>query len=286
MRTVEVTLTTVLLCAAAGIVTAQRATPASPKLTFDAVSIRRNMTNDIGANIIDRANGFTMLNVPVSALVARAYSPTIPLDMVGLPRWATSDRYDITATSSLANPSAGQRTEMLRSLLADRFKLTAHTERRPEPAYDLVLARADGRLGPGIKPSTVDCEKNLAASAAKPAGAPDVRAAAGAVAARATCTMAGDGDTVEGDTTIPALADMLVPVAGRSVVDKTGLKGTYHVTLTYAGGSSIPRPVTPSSPLPPLIFDAVQEQLGMKLQSSTTTRETLVIDHLEKPSEN
>jgi uncharacterized protein (TIGR03435 family) len=285
MRTVEVALTTMLLCAAAAAVTAQRATPPAPRQTFDAVSIRRNMTNDIGANIIDRANGFTMLNVPVSALVARAYSPTIPLDMVGLPRWATNDRYDITVTSSLPNPTAEQRREMLRSLLADRFKLTVHVERRPEPAYDLVLARADGRLGPGIKPSTVDCEGSTA-NAPTPAGAPDVRAAAGAVAIRAACTMAGDGDKIEGDTTMQALADMFVPAAGRAVVDKTGLKGTYHVTLTYAGASRVPRAGAPSSPAPPLIFDAVQEQLGMKLQASTTSRETLVIDRLEKPGEN
>jgi uncharacterized protein (TIGR03435 family) len=286
MRTIVLTMT--LLCAGAGMVTAQRQAPAAARHTFDAVSIRRNLTNDVGSNIMDRANGFTMLNVPVSALVARAYSPTVPLDMVGLPRWATSDRYDITASSSLAAPTQEQRTEMLRNLLADRFKLTVHVEQKPTPAYDLVLVRADRKLGPNIQVSTIDCESPVAPTKVAPATSdPRLSAQVPTVTARvARCMMAGDGDKIEGDTTLPALADMFVPVAGRPVVDKTGLKGSYHVVMTYAGASRVRRADAASATPAPLIFDAVQEQLGMKLQSSTTMRETLVIDRLERPPDN
>ena len=118
MRTVDLPLTAMLLLAAtAGVVTEQRstapATATAPRLAFTVVSVRRNMTNDVGSNIMDRADGgFTMLNVPVSALIARAYSPAVPLDMVGLPRWATTDRYDVSTTSSIANPTADQRRDM------------------------------------------------------------------------------------------------------------------------------------------------------------------------------
>jgi uncharacterized protein (TIGR03435 family) len=99
--------------------------------------------------------------------------------------------------------------------------------------------------------------------------------------------MAGDGDRIEGDTTLSMLADVFAPAAGRAVVDKTGLKGSYHVVITYAGASRVRRAgaATPATP-PPTIFDAVQEQLGMRLQPSTMLRDTLVVDRIEKPSEN
>jgi uncharacterized protein (TIGR03435 family) len=289
MRSVAVTCVAILLASMAGGLTAQRATPATRRV-FDTATIRRNMTGDVASNIIDRADGFTMLNVPVSALVARAYSPAVPLEMVGLPRWATSDRYDVTATTTVANPTAEIRNEMLRTLLADRFKLTAHVEQREQPAYDLVLSRTDRRTGPGIQPSTVDCSTTTAARAKPSTSGTDTKSAgslAAAASRSARCSMAGDGDRIEGDTTIPALAELFGPAAGRPVVDKTGLKGTYHVVITYAGASRIRRAGTPAPATPPpTLFDAVQDQLGMKLQPSTMLRDTLVIDRLEKPAEN
>jgi len=276
MRTVDLPLTAMLLLAAtAGVVTEQRstapATTTAPRQAFTVVSVRRNMTNDVGSNIMDRADGgFTMLNVPVSALIARAYPPAVPLDMVGLPRWATTDRYDVSTTSSIASPTADQRRDMLRTLLADRFKLVAHTDRREQPAYDLVLARTDRRLGPGLTAATVDCEEKTA------------------VTAPSRCRLVEGSNRVEGDTTIAWLASFLRTAAGRPVVDKTGLKGSYHVTIAYDRAAPPPGSgaAPPSFSAVPSIFTAVQEQLGMKLESSRAFEELLVIDRLERPSEN
>ena len=276
MRTVDLPLTAMLLLAAtAGVVTEQRstapATATAPRLAFTVVSVRRNMTNDVGSNIMDRADGgFTMLNVPVSALIARAYSPAVPLDMVGLPRWATTDRYDVSTTSSIANPTADQRRDMLRTLLADRFKLVAHTDRREQAAYDLVMARADRRLGPGITSAPVDCEEKAATTAPS------------------RCRLVEGSNKVEGDTTMVRLASFLRTVAGRPVVDKTGLKGSYHVTITYDRAAPPPGSgaAPPAFSAVPSIFTAVQEQLGMKLEPSRAFEELLVIDRLERPSEN
>ena len=274
MRTVDLPLTALLLIAATvGVVTEQRSTaPATAsRQAFTVVSVRRNMTNDVGSNIMDRADGgFTMLNVPVSALISRAYPPAVPLDMVGLPRWATTDRYDVSTTSSIASPTAEQRRDMLRTLLADRFKLVAHTDRREQPAYDLVLARTDRRLGPGLTAATVDCEEKTA------------------VTAPSRCRLVEGSNRVEGDTTIAWLASFLRTVAGRPVVDKTGLKGSYHVTMTYDRGAPPPASgaAPPSFSAVPSIFTAVQEQLGMKLEPSRAFEELLVIDRLERPSEN
>src|SRR5215831_7456109 len=106
--------------------------------TYDVVSIKRNTTAQLSSNVAERPDGgFTMLNVPVSQLIARAYPPWVPIDMIGLPDWATRDRYDFRTTSPISRPTPDERTAMLRALLADRFKLVAHVENREQPGYDL-----------------------------------------------------------------------------------------------------------------------------------------------------
>jgi uncharacterized protein (TIGR03435 family) len=99
--------------------------------------------------------------------------------MVGLPVWTRTELYDVKATSSLPRATADDQVTMLRAMLADRFKLALRTDLREQSVYDLVLARADGRLGPGMKPLDVDCgpivaERTLAADAARAAGTPTV----------------------------------------------------------------------------------------------------------------
>src|SRR6185295_5908261 len=107
--------------------------------------------------------GLTMKNFPVGSYIARAYPPTIPAEIVGLPAWAMSERYDVIATSSLSRATAEDRIAMLRGMLADRFKLVVHFEKREQPAYDLVLARRDGKLGPGLTRVDADCDAKIAA---------------------------------------------------------------------------------------------------------------------------
>ena len=182
---------------------------------------------------------------------------------------------------------------MLRAMLADRFKLVAHMEKREQPAYDLVVARSDGRLGPNIKPSEVDCAAQAAADraaadAARATGTPPPRPQCSAFGGPAPpCAFRMMGDRLDGGSTMEMLTRLLRPAAGRVIVDKTGLTGYYQVTLTYDRAAGLRGPdAAPAADAAPSVFTAVQEQLGLKLEPSRTSRETLVIDRLERPTEN
>ena len=281
----------------AGIAAQAPSQPESP--TFDVVSVKRHVT-PAGAGPLEQFNstvrqrpdgGLTMLNAPAGTFVARAYS-VAPVDMVGLPGWAMSERYDLEATASLVNPTAEQRAAMLRAVLVDRFKLVAHLENREQPVYDLVKARSEGRLGPAIKPSEADCVAKAAADRAaleatgKPASPPP--GVFDRNAPPPPCSMRMDGDRMEGDATMESFARLLRPAAGRLVVDKTGLAGSYRLTLNFdrMAGLRGPQTDTPTPSAAPSVFTAVQEQLGLKLDSSRAMLETLVIDRFERPSEN
>lgn len=284
-----------LLLVAASEVLSQTPTPAAaagPR--FDVVSIKPNTSAALGSNgsTPQRPDGgFNMLNVPAGYFVGQAYD-TAPIDMVGLPGWAMSERWDVSATSTLARATPEERKAMLRAMLADRFKLVVRIEPREQPVYDLVLARSDGRLGPGITRSETDCEARFAAQRAETEAA----LAGGTVPQRpaldfnapVTCSMRITGDRMDGENTIPNIARLFRAAAGRWVVDKTGLTGTYRVSLTYDRMMSLrgPDAAPPTPGAAPSIFTAVQEQLGMKLESSKAMRDTVVIERLERPTAN
>jgi len=284
---------------------------ASPLLaqTFDVVSVKLHSPEPgiagLSGNQSQRPDGsITITNMPAATLIARAYD-IAPVDMVGLPGWAMSDRYDLNATASLRGVvTAAQRAAMMKSMLADRFKLVAHVQPREQSTYDLVLARKGGALGSGITRSDTDCEKVIAdrtaAQSATPQPGqpprPDLKAAPPACSFRSldgrTRNAFGDGggaqgDLLEGEGTMAMLANLLRLSAGRIVVDKTGLAGSYRVRMTYdqmsaRRGPDVPVPENAG----PSVFVALPDQLGLKLESSRTPVDTLVIDRLEKPSEN
>jgi len=279
-------LTALLLAAASAALVAQ------DKPEFDVVSIKKN-TQPITvptARPVQRPDGrFSMQRVPIATLISRAYPPAVPIDMVGLPEWSIREYYDVNATSRLPSATTDQQQAMLRAMLADRCKLVAHFEKREQPVYDLVLARSDGKLGPNLQPSDVDCEAKAAAAraaaeAARAAGTipppppiPDFNGPAPVCSFRMT-------NGTEGSGTIESFARLLRTAAGRLVIDKTGLKGSYSISLPInimsMRGLQTPDDSAPS------IFTALQEQLGLKLESSHAMRETLVIDHIERPTEN
>ena len=159
---------------------------------------------------------------------------------------------------------------MTRALLKDRFKLVAHTDVRQEQIYAMVLARPDGKLGPGIKPSTRECQT--------PPGTPSPCGMNSSVNdARGKLT--GNGQSLE--NLVNALGSFGL---SRMVLDKTGLKGTFDFELQWtpdnlrsAGGNA---QATDS----PSIFAALQEQLGLKLESQRGPVEFLVIDSIERPT--
>lgn len=230
-----------------------------------------------------------MSRVSVALLIALAYQPMPTGDMVGLPEWATHEYFDIAATASLPRPTMEDRLTMVRAMLVDRFRLQVHRERREVPSFDLVLARNDGKLGPGLVKSENDCEAFMAArrkeaEAAALSGAPPVSQQFDP-GSPPPCLFAPMPNGVKGEVTMGNLASILRTCAGRVVVDRTGLSGFYRVSLTFA---FVPIPGVPPPPSDdqPSVFTAVREQLGLRLEPSRTERDVLVIDRLERPTEN
>jgi uncharacterized protein (TIGR03435 family) len=243
--------------------------------------------------VTDRPDGgIRALNRPLYTLIARAYPPMIPAEIAGVPEWAKTERYDVIATASLAHPTPDDRAAMLRAMLADRFKLAVHVEKREQDGFDLVLARKDGRLGSGLTQSNTDCSQPP--DPETPRSRPDLSAPPPPCTVRtvgAVLRKHGSefGDLLEGDAPIGRLADALrlMALRGRPVVDKTGLTGSYRVSLDFNLMATLrPPSVTPPPDEAPSVFAAIQEQLGLKLQPSRIVRDTLVIDHIERPTPN
>ena len=271
-------------------------TPPGP--TFEVVSIRPHTTDPNSGSWQQRPDGgYVMVNGSIRRLIATAYPTSSPTGIVGLPSWAESERYDVTATATLsAPPTPDERREMMRAMLADRFQLRVHYESREEPAFALVLARGDGRLGPEMKPAETDCEAQVAAErerveAARAAGVPPAPPRFTPPAPDAPpvpCTLRMIGEVMDGDVTLETLARMLRPSAGRPIVDQTGLTGYYHIVLRYDQLASIRGPATAASEPGDAvsIFTALPEQLGLKLEPTRATLDVVVIDSIERPSAN
>jgi uncharacterized protein (TIGR03435 family) len=282
--------------------------------TFDVVSIKRHIQEPGPLGFTSTQNqrpdgGLTMTNIRIAMLIYRAYPDASSVEAVGLPGWTTSEAYDVSATSTLTQATPDDRVAMLRAMLADRFKLVAHVEPRDHQVFDLVLAREDGKLGAGLTKVDVNCAAVYAERAAELArrggtpapspGLPDFKAPPPSCLLRTVASVMRDklgdgqgraGDLMEGDTTIENLAMALRVSAGRIVVDKTGLLGTYRVRMNFEsrparlGTATVPDAADVIAI--PSVFSAVREQLGLKLEPSKTLRDTLIIDRLERPTEN
>lgn len=217
---------------------------------------------------------FTATNVTPAMIIRNAFDLQ-ESQLVGLPDWGHSDRYDVVAKAeqefpiTSAKPSLSQL--MVQSLLEERFKLRSHRESRELPAYALVVARADGQLGPQLKASTIDC---AALAAARRAGTapPQVPGA------RPPCGMRfSGGKLVGGSVTMLDLSATLAGSAGRQVVDRTGLKGGFDLDFSFS-------PTSSADSSAPSLFTALQEQLGLKLEPQRLPTDVLVIDSLERPT--
>jgi uncharacterized protein (TIGR03435 family) len=223
--------------------------------------------------------------------------------IVGAPDWIKSDRFDIVAKAATEIapagpfPTAGGATPpvflMLRSLLAERFSLAVRRETREMPVYALVVARADRKLGPQMKPADTDCAAVMAAARqARRGGGPPPPPAAGE--AMKCGMMIGPGRIMGGAVGLPQLAQMLSGRLGRVILDRTELSGNFDVTLEFmpdqmpqfAGGgpppgAPAPPPIDPNAPS---LMTALQEQLGLKLESTRGPVEVLVVDRVEQPT--
>ena len=195
----------------------------------------------------------------------------------GGPKWVDSDRFDVDATvdgslsvAALYLPdgkgSAGLAYLMLRTLLADRFKLVVHTETQQLPIYALTVVRRDGTLGAQLHKSNVDCDAVLAEMART--GRPVPPAAPGQMPPCSTQTR--PGHIAANAIPMSQLAEILSGFAERETHDQTNLRGNFDVTLDWSDDLSI--------------FTAIQEQLGLRLEPSRGPVDVLVIDHVEKPT--
>src|SRR5688500_9077670 len=119
-------------------------------LTFDVTSVKPNTTGEQGGSSSVRPGRYVGINVTLRRVMGLAYRPV--QEFAGGPDWINTERFDIEGRSD-GTPSQPQMLEMLRSLLADRFKLVVHKEVRPMPAFALVLARADRRTGARLRPT-------------------------------------------------------------------------------------------------------------------------------------
>jgi bla regulator protein blaR1 len=276
---------------------AQTPAAAAPDPTFVVASVKANKSGEgfIRFGLLP-GGSFTAQNVPVRELIRFAYGYQ-NFQVEGGPGWINADRFDVTAKAEGELPQMGPGqigpvNLMMRALLADRFKLVARNETKEMPIYSLVLARQDRKLGPKIELSTTDC---AALFGARRGGAPGPPPGPPAPGERPQCGMfMGFGNIGAGDTTLANLAQMLSVRVNRIVVDKTGLEGKYSFTLEFApeqlppAGGPTPPPGAP--PLPafdanaPSLFTALQEQLGLKLESARGPVEMLIIESIEQPT--
>ena len=274
----------------------------APHESYDVASVKANKTGAMTMSIRTLPTGFSATNMALRSIIMVAYR-VASYQLVGAPGWIDSERFDITA-----KPPDGARPEqtmlMLRGLLAERFKLKVHAETRDTPIYALVLARNDGKLGPKMSKSTDDCVAILAERRA--------RARAGGAPAftppgpndNPVCTMSTRPTSVPngpplmtlraGGQPVQMLVNQLTSTLGRQVVDRTGLTGLYDFELQYAmrtaNLTTAPAPAggtTPTAPIDdgPTIIDAVRE-LGLKVDSVRGPVEHLVIDSVERPTED
>ena len=268
-----------------------RAQAPADKPKFDVASVRQNTADDGKVMIgIQPGGRFTAVNVPLWDLIRQAYAVQ-RTQIVGAPDWTETARYDITARAEGDIPRAGPGAPpgplnfMLQDLLADRFELRAHRETRELPIYALTLARSDRKLGAGLRASTVDC------AAMRGRGGRGFAPGPPPPGERPACGMRmAPNEVVAGGATLAQLTQVLSQFTQRIVIDRTGLEGNFDIDLTFTPDRLPQGPPPPGVQLPsidpngPSLFTAVQEQLGLKLESERAPVEVLVIDHVERPT--
>jgi uncharacterized protein (TIGR03435 family) len=213
-------------------------------------------------------------------------------ETIGGPDWIDKDRFDVVVQAekgaALTDPDGfpGPVLAMVRAVLADRFGLVTHNEVRERPVYALTTARADRRLGAGLTPADADCSEGLRRMVApapgqRPPGPPP-------------CSFGGGPGRIQGNVvTLAMFGNMLAGTVGRPVIDRTGMSGHFNITLEYALEAGIASHVPPGAPQDaparsdaPSLFTALQEQLGLKLESTRAPVDVLVIDRVSQPTEN
>jgi uncharacterized protein (TIGR03435 family) len=276
---------------------------------FEVASVKPsnpNPTGPLGATpiVLPALGRLTAQNVTLRLLVMTAYNRQ-PFEIIGGPPWWNQNKYDITAKAADGSAKLDDMRLMLRGLLADRFKLKAHTETRDVPTYALVLARGVGKLGPKMKVSTDNCpdykeqQQKMLEAIAK-GGVSALQGMLGKPGENKPCSVTQIPPTPDNlalgfkatGQSLELLVTLLTQLSGRPVVNKTGLTGPYDFELTISLQTlaaiyqelGVTLPLPPNLPEGPALMTTVQEDLGLKLDSQRGPSEVLVVDGAEMPT--
>jgi uncharacterized protein (TIGR03435 family) len=274
------------------------AQPAAQQPTFDVASVKpsnpdtpSNFNFPLGPGNAYTPNGgyLNATGFPLAVYIGFAYKlngndgQSIAKQ---LPAWAKEDRYDIQARVA-GNPTKDEMRILMRSLLADRFKLATHTEDREVPVLAFVVAK-EVKLGPQLRPHPADdpCPTTgVSPGETVEGGFPKLCGGLLGLPGNGPGRMRFGGRNI----TIDFIANSLSAAMGRPMVDRTGLAGTYDFVLEWAPEINTPDKPGVESQIDrtgPTFADALREQLGLKLESQKATLNVLVIDHVERPTTN
>ena len=259
--------------------------------SFEVVAIKPNKAgNGPNGSRLLPSGQFVASNVTLRMLISNAYGaplqPLLPGQLAGGPDWIDSARFDVLAKAEAGLPQGPNSPlpAMIRNMLADRFKLLVHTEKRALPIFALVLARRDGQVGAQLVPSAIDCSAGRGRGTLPPVPLePGQRPQCGIRFLR--------GSLSAGGVTMSQFANALSRAAGRPVVDQTGFGRGFDLDLQWspepppAGVGPDPRfPQPPVDPDGPSLFTAIQEQLGLKLVAQQGQIDVLVVERAEMPT--
>jgi uncharacterized protein (TIGR03435 family) len=272
---VRKTIAILLLVAWLAVVRAQE-----PPAGFEVVSIKANTALNQPGMVMSPRNGqFRIVNLPLRSIVIYVFDLR-ETELSTIPDWTRTARFDITATYPASGPrSADDARRMLRSALEDRFQLRVHRESRDVPIYRLVKARSDGRLGPKLSRSAVDCEQWTADKKPPFIGTPPI----GPKGARPACLLVAQrAFIVAGTKPITELAVALESIVNRQVVDATELPGNFDLTLEWTPDLDAATAIDDRLS----VFTALKEQLGLKLEPAHGTVDVLIVDNIARPTDN
>ena len=267
---------------------AQTAAPQEPR--FEVVSIKRSAGGGARSMMVVQPSGrVSVRNLPVREVIWQAHG-ILAFQLTGGSDWLQGQRYDIEAKApDGAVVTADAINLMLRAMLSDRFKLKVRRETRESAIYELALARSDKRFGEKLRETSADCVAQRSRGTAS-GGSLDAARVREGDSIPCGMVMSGGNRIAAGGETITKFATMLVPLVQRIVVDKTALTGLYDFDLQFLPDQGYVRglPVRMylvAADVPPLLT-AIQEQLGLKLQPARGAVEYVVIESIERPSED
>ena len=231
--------------------------PAGKPLTWDVISVKPNHSPDLSSFMRWNGNGIEFKNMTLHGALINAFGVRSESQITGYPGWVNSERFDIEAKMDADTAAANRALKgeesnkqwhaFMQQILDERFGMKFHIEKRDLPVYNLVVAKQ----GLKVKPS-----------------APDEKGSSSMARGQYTAHRGQVG----------GLAISLSGAVGRVILDKTGVTGEYDIELTWAPDDQ------PEAG--PSIFSALQDQLGLKLEPARAPLDVVVIDHLERPSEN